>query len=234
MPRPATDWHGDEELHEELVPLSRLMSDDHSSMTKRRRLGRRDSDSQVERIIQNKLGHFSAEVIESAVNKNGETIRDYLKRRQKEAHTTSNRLSSRFWCEFYEEFPLKRSLAEALESPSEQEDVGDELLAAMGIAHQDNPASRSVEPLEVFLLHCSTPLNQTEMFGLLRSSMEGHIISRKSSCRILLAILAYMARCRLVACPKCGHGTRSRYSMSSDTVGGVDGIGFNVARAEFG
>ena len=50
-------------------------------MPKKRRLFRRDSDEQVERLKREKLlPHYKLEVIEGALNEQGETISVYIKR----------------------------------------------------------------------------------------------------------------------------------------------------------
>jgi hypothetical protein len=105
----------------------------------------------VERILANKLGSFATEVVESAVNSKGESVRDYLKKKQKELRGFSKRLSAKFWVDFFEEFELKKSPAEGLRPPPDEEhEVREELLNAMTVAHRENPASRNVEPLELF------------------------------------------------------------------------------------
>jgi len=167
---------------------------DSAAESKRRRLGRRDSDDQVERVIQNKLGHFTPEVVESAVSSDGESVRDYVKRNMKAM--TNRRLGSRFWCEFFTVFPLNKTPAEVLDVPEGEEPVSEELIAAMSAALCDNPATRSIEPLELLLVHCE-PLNGTELVGLLRSAMEGPVVTSANSQRMLLSILAYFARLSL-------------------------------------
>jgi hypothetical protein len=111
----------------------------------------------------------------------------------KTMQASEKRLSAKFWVEFFEEFPLKRSAAEGLVPPAQVDPIRDDLLVAMTTAHHDNPACRSVEPLELFLLHTS-PLNETELYGLLQSAIEGPVIKKASSYRILVSILAYFAR----------------------------------------
>ena len=72
-------------------------------------------------------------------------------------------------------------------------EVSDELLEKIGIAHSDNPASRSVEPLERFLDECGD-LSYVEMYGILQAAMEGPLVIRASSIRMLVSVLRYIGR----------------------------------------
>ena len=176
------------------ISVPALEDDSPALSQKRRRLNRRDSDDQVERLIVSKLSNFTSEAIEGTQSSDGVSIRDYLKGSLREFKNDKKRFNPRFWVTFFQKFPLKRSAAERLEMPEMvYGEISDELLTCLAAAHSENPATRSVEPLERFLEHCGE-LTKPEVYGLLNGVMEGPMVTRQQSYRCLTAILGYIAR----------------------------------------
>ena len=64
--------------------------------SKRTQLNRRDSDEQVERAVQNRLGHLPPSLWETKQNAAGDMIRDLVKKAIKKNSCVNKRLSSRF------------------------------------------------------------------------------------------------------------------------------------------
>lgn len=167
-----------------------------AAMAKNRRLERRDTESQVERVVQGRLGkQFTIEAINGVVNDKGEHVREYIARHIRENRSSAKYLSSRFWTTFFSEFDLQvKVLGDLPEPPDPDEAVDDRWLKALKIAHNDNPSKRTVEPIERLLETMQKP-NYTELYGLILSSQEAPTMCRASSVRMRVAILGCIARC---------------------------------------
>ena len=186
-----------------LVPLRGVRSPAHSSTdssisadveSPRRRLGRRDSDDKVERVMTTRLGKtYPMSLLEGARNSEGQSIRDVLKLQIRDNKNSKKNLTTAFWTRLANDFSLSSSAADRLPDPVGEEAICDELVDKLGFAHSDNPASRSVEPLERFLDECSE-LSYVECYGILQASMEGPLVIRSASVRMLVAFLKYLGR----------------------------------------
>ena len=74
---------------------------------KGRRLDRRDTAAQVERLIcQRPSTQLSLPAINGTVHARGEAVRGYLAKAIRDRRNSSRHLSSRFWAEFHAEFSL--------------------------------------------------------------------------------------------------------------------------------
>jgi len=166
----------------------------------KRKLSRRDTDDAVDRALEARLlPHFPRAVVEGAVNSKGQRVRDVVAEQIRQNRSSSKKLTSCFWADVAKSFKLTPgSIADTLAQPPDGERVSEVLLEKLGVAHAENPAVRSTEPLERFLENCEI-LSYTEMYGIIRASMEGPKITKASSCRLLLACVKYMAR-RLATC----------------------------------
>ena len=163
----------------------------------RRRLGRRDSDDKVDRVMTTRLGKsYPAALLEGARNSFGQSIRDVLKLQIRDNKSSKKNLTTAFWTRLASDFSLSSSAADRLPDPVGGESICDELVDKLGFAHSDNPASRTVEPLERFLDECSE-LSYVECYGILQASMECPLVIRSASVRMLVAFLKYLGR-------KCG------------------------------
>ena len=158
---------------------------------------RRSSEDQVERVLESKLSEYSPAVLAAVRSADGmHTVREYLKTHIKQAYSSDKRLSTRFWVQFFCDFAdLKMTIADKLLPPADADDepINEELFEAIAAIHHANPARRTCEPLEAFLQHAQV-LTKKEMFGLIHASMEGPLISRNVSNKLLTVILAYITR----------------------------------------
>jgi len=165
-----------------------------SSISGRRRLSRRDSADKVDRVMSTRLTKtYPAPLLEGARNSKGQSIRDVLKLQIRENKDNKKKLTTAFWTKLATEFCLSSSAADLLPDPVDDANICDELVDKLGIAHSDNPASRSVEPLERFLDECPQ-LSYVECYGILHASMEGPLVIRSASVRMLIAFLKYLGR----------------------------------------
>jgi hypothetical protein len=161
---------------------------------KRRRVERRDTEDQVERVIATRLlPQFRLEDVNGIVSAAGEHIRPYLARHIHDNKSGAKYLTSRFWTQFFKVFDLKVQGLSGVPEPQTEEEVSDALTRAMQTAHHDNPAQRSVEPLERLLETMLKP-NYLEFFGLVQCAQEAPTMSRPSSLRLKMAILSLVAR----------------------------------------
>jgi hypothetical protein len=163
--------------------------------SKSRRVERRDTDAQVDRVIQTRLApRYRMEAINGVVNKDGEHIRPYIANHIRTNRGGTKYLTSKFWTEFFRDFDLQSdALADVPELDCESDTVSDATLKAMSTAHNDNPAQRNVEPLERVLENAGKP-SYTEFYGLVHCSKEAPTMTRQSSTRLRIAILGMVAR----------------------------------------
>jgi hypothetical protein len=181
-----------------IVPVS---TDSININDKRRRLSRRDSDEQVNRVIEEKLTpNYREELIEAALTKKGMKIRPYIKTAlvglTVSVRGNKARLSTKFWTQFYADFPtLSLGISAYLpDPPADLEEVRDELQAALATAYDPNPSSRTPVHVERVLENLTKDLNETELFGLVQAVEESPTISRPHSEKMKMAIMLYLAR----------------------------------------
>lgn len=177
----------------EAAVASRSVSPDRP--LKSRRIERRDTEDQVDRLVSVRLKPYRIETINGVVNSEGEHIRPYLARHIRVARSAGSGkyLSSKFWTQFFKEFDLKSHGIGQLPPPPQDEEINELILKALKVAHSDNPAQRSVEPIERLLETIPKP-NYTEFFGLIAASQEAPTMSRATALRMTIAILGLVAR----------------------------------------
>ncbi len=101
---------------EEKSGSSSLVFGSAEGSAKRRRLNRRDTAEQVERVVQRRLlPQFRLEAINGVVNEAGEHIRPYIARHIRESRGGGRKqLTSKFWSEFFKAFDLHGKRSDAL------------------------------------------------------------------------------------------------------------------------
>ena len=83
-----------------------------------KQLERRDTDDQVDRVIEQKLSSVPAHVIVGAVAKDGVTrVRDFIAAEIRTLRGTTKRLSTRFWSSFNDHFDSNVNASDILEEP---------------------------------------------------------------------------------------------------------------------
>ena len=100
-------------LQPDALALVQVSKPSLGSNDKRRRLGRRDSDEQASRLVEEKLeNRFCPEVIEGAVGKDCKQLaRPYIKAalklimHEKDSSGKEQKVGTKFWTQFYEELP---------------------------------------------------------------------------------------------------------------------------------
>lgn len=163
------------------------------AVKRRRQAGRRDSDEQVERVVEARLAHIPPVLWEAKVNSGGETLRSAIKAELKRNAPQNKRISTKFWATVNTEFDLCVNLGDALAEPPDGEDIDMPLLEALEAARSENPATRTAAPLERYLEHTGK-LNRTNTYGLLRLVLEGPELSRPLAVKCQMAVMKYFAR----------------------------------------
>ena len=102
---------------DEAPPAEEILDE---TAVKIRRLNRRDSDDQVERIMEKKLfAKYPREIIEGAALADGTTPRSMITKEVQTTKCTGEYLKATFWTRFFVKFPLQKGLAALLPDPPE-------------------------------------------------------------------------------------------------------------------
>lgn len=170
---------------------------DRPAGTSKRRLGRRDTEDAVERLVMLRLGKtVPKEILEGRRNSKGQSIRDYIAEEIRSKRKVSGRLASRFWATLHTEFQLTSSAADLLEDDTmdvDKDSMNSELLDRLALLHHENPAARKLDPFLSFI-GVAPELTYTELVLILRAIQEGAVILRKAATRLHMGVLAYIHR----------------------------------------
>jgi hypothetical protein len=184
--RDASPVQEHDDLHDPMTP---------TSSSKRRRSNRRDVEGQAVRLARKFLVPKFGQAIMGKVNKQGEKILAVIQDKLVELQISNKYWTNQHWMDVYEAFELAVPIANKLAKPPESDEPPrDELLEKLGMIHAKNPAERSAEPLEMYLMHLETDLTQREMFGVLVACGESPIVARSCHFRCYMAIASYMGR----------------------------------------
>jgi len=177
-------------------PLEDLVDEDTSSAASKRRLGRRDTEDAVERLVTSRLArNIPADVLAGRRNNSGQSIRDILAEEVRKTRKNGGRLSSKFWSCLRTDFQLDLSVADLL-PPGEdlsQEEMDSELLDRLNLIHHENPAARKSEPFIQYMGMCGE-LRYAEFALTLRAIQESSVVHRTASTKLSIAVLGYIAR----------------------------------------
>ena len=80
------------------------------------------------------------------------------------------------------------------QSPSES--ISDSLVQALECCAKTNPALRTTEPLEALLRHAG-PMNQTEIFGMVKAVISNQQLGQPSKDAVILSVMNYLIRVSL-------------------------------------
>jgi hypothetical protein len=165
------------------------------SASKRRRSNRRDVRDQAVRLAKQFLVPKFGQAVMGKVNKIGEEILQVIQDKLVELKGFNKYWTNQHWMELYVSFELTVPIANKLAKPPDSDDPpSDDVLEKLAIIHAKNPADRSIEPFEMYLLHLETDLTAREMFGILVACGESPIVVRVSHQRCYIAVLQYMGR----------------------------------------
>ena len=168
-----------------------------------RSLKRSATDEAVQRIMRLKVMPIVGnQDVEGIANENGEKLRDVLAAKVLECRG-SQHITQKWLHETFESFGLVKTAAKELPAPPEGESVPTQLLEALGVLCNDNPAKRSPDVILQYF-EIAEELNYTSWFVLLNAIQESRKVLRASSVRLQVAALCHMARLLVgVVKPSC-------------------------------
>ena len=170
------------EAHEEGQPVR----------TRRRQLGRRSSEEQVERSIQEHFGHLP-KIATECKHVDGMTLRQRVRQDLHAAEDQKEgRLGATYWRGLVQLYGSGVGI-NSMQIKDVSQPVGEALEQAPGAAINANPAARSIEPLTGFLQHCET-LNQKEFVGLCKAVSANKHMGKDNNDALLLEIMKYVVR----------------------------------------
>ena len=159
-----------------------------------RTLQKRDTDDQVDRIIERKLAHIPVSVLASARDSAGLSPRDVLAEGIKALRGSRKNLASEFWIKFYDRFDLNQDTANTELEVSEGYELTDQhLIAALQSCHNKNPVKRTTANFTSFFAEAEG-LSADDVVGCYKASMESAVVSKTNSAHMLSAIAGYIGR----------------------------------------
>jgi len=160
---------------------------------RRRQLGRRRTDEQVERNLAQHLSHVPCAVLETA-RIDGLPVREKIKQDLQELRESGSglRLGATYWRELVAKVEGGGSVSD-LKVDDPTEEVCDTLVTALGMALKANPAQRSSEPLTA-LLQTTRGLNDKEMVGLVRAVTNNPLVGKSAQDAVFLELAKMLAR----------------------------------------
>jgi hypothetical protein len=162
---------------------------------KRRQLGRRRSEEQTERSLEQHFSHFAKSHLE-ATRVEGLTARERILRDIRDTRDAGGgkRLGAGYWRDLVNSYS-DTTMVVQLVVRDKGESVRDGLVQGLGSAMKANPATRSIEPLVAMLQHSTTPLNRREVVGLFAAlSSVGQGIGRANVDLLLVETMKYIVR----------------------------------------
>lgn len=118
----------------------------------RRRLDRRQTDEQVERIIAKQLyPKFARELIEGMVAEDGSPPRSAIAEELRKCRGAQEYLKQEFWGKFFEKFPFHKGIVGMIPEPTCNSGVRSEGLEAIAPMHDKNLAKRHAANLVTLL-----------------------------------------------------------------------------------
>ena len=162
--------------------------------SKRRRLERRHTEEQVNRVMKARFYDqgYEQDYVEALRNDKGETIREKLLEQIHDNRGTKTHISTAFWRQIFEEFPLKVGMFAKLPFPVG--DLSKDAEDAVLIAQAENPALRSIDPWERYLERAPKDISEDEFLNLLHGAAEGPIVSRSQSHKMLISLLQFIGK----------------------------------------
>ena len=157
----------------------------------RRRLDRRNTDVQVDRILQQKLyPRFPRELIEGTRAEDGSTPRSMIAEEVRRSKTTNNYLKTEFWTQFFLKFPFEDGLACVVPEPLGNAEIRPEVLEAIAPLHCVSPASRTAINLITYL-ESAEDLNERELYGIAMAAQQSCTVTKDMHRKSMTAFLRY-------------------------------------------
>ena len=178
LPAGAVPHDGNTLLLEIVEPIKRRR--------RRRQNGRRCEDEQVERSIQQLFAHLPVITVESP-RVEGLFIRDWIAKDKEnmKGQGGNSRLGADYW----------RKLVQTIKIKSPSLAVLDAFAHGLEAACKTNPATRTMEPLIVFLQH-TQPFNEKEPIGMFKASDSCKSMGKAKSDPVMVEVMKYLVRAK--------------------------------------
>lgn len=182
---------------------------------RRRQLGRRDTEKQVERCLKSDhFKHISASSLSSRVV-DGRTLRETLAEAHREL-PTRGRLGANFLATLGRKFSECESCIEALKPSVENLPVCTELVEVLSVMASDRGSAKSLKVLQSHLERC-TEMNERNLIGMVKAVMSPRQASRQGHGNMALSVMMYMEKCPLSARAPGDRGSHFLPRSSSHT-----------------
>lgn len=182
------------------TPAQQHVVDDSRQAKRSRHLSRKTTEGQVDRIIKSKLSSYDSVELETAIGKTTKmSVADFIADGVRKNRGGNQYLNSRFWTSFHQEFDLGAQRFGNMQSEDDaegDESVSDEILECLLQAHSENPAARKPDALLSYLEYVGK-CNLTELKVMINASKESHIVSRRSSEKMLMGLLKFIGKHKL-------------------------------------
>ena len=153
---------------------------------KQRRLARRDTEEQVDRVKKKHLDQYDPFILSSIRGNTGrQTIDEYIADAIRDKKEFKGYLGSKFWLDFFKEFDVGRDMFNGMILPTVDEECDPDLYEAVYMVQHPDPTKRSV-PHFVNWLDFKDASNLNELCGMCIETCASPIIANKKtlgSCR---------------------------------------------------
>ena len=180
-------------------------------------LFRRNTDHQVDRCMQLKLGMYPRAQLEQHLNSSGKNIASAIKGEIYRLRGSRRHMPLQFWNDMIIDHRLSGCFMDWLQKPQQSEKVNKDLDLSLKEAHHENPAKKSCVRLVRYLQHADA-MTETETYGLLMGAIESPSLSAKMSESIMEAVVEYWAK----------HNCGQRFSRVHDVC--KDNFDFTMAK----
>lgn len=186
LPAEAVAHDGNTLLLEIIEPVKR----------RRRQNGRRGEDEQVERSIQQHFAHLPVITVETT-RVEGLLIRDRIAKDREgmKGQGGNTRLGAAYWRKLVQLYSAGVEGVQTIKIANPNLPVQDALIHGLEAACKTNPATRTMEPLIVFLQH-TQPLNEKELVGMFKALDSCKSMGKANSDLVMVEVMKYLDRAK--------------------------------------
>jgi len=148
----------------------------------------------VDRIIEDKFSSLDI-VFRETHRVQGMLLRDRIVHDKKQL-PDGKRLGTTYFAALLAEWAGGQASFADLKPKDPSETISDSLVQALECCQLPNPASRTTEPLEALLRHAG-PMNQTEIFGMVKSCIANQMLGQPMKDVVILEVMNYLVRVQL-------------------------------------
>ena len=164
---------------------------------RRRQNGRRCEDEQLERSIQQHFAHLPIIITVETTRVEGLLVRDRIAKdkEQMKGQGGNSRLGAAYWRKLAQLYSAGVEGVQTIKIKSPNLPVQDALVHGLEAACKTNPATRTMEPLIVFLQH-TQPLNEKELVGMFKALDSCKSMGKANSDLVMVEVMKYLVRAK--------------------------------------